>query len=396
MHILIISLFLSWHTSELFGADIGIGLGFGKSSRPYPDALTVLKNLGIRKIKTWSINPDWLYQAELIYGKGNVDVTVAIPNSDLWKMYNDLNYKNWVLGQVKRYQGIIKLIAIGNEPFHEDNRALAMPHLLPAFNSMVKLLNDNGLKERIKVTVPFSAVVLINTYPVENTVFHPDVIGVMRDIVNTIKNTGSVFSINIYPYFTYIGDNNIPLNFALGKDKSLFEAMLLGCREALKKIGAGSVPIIVGETGWPSKGGPKGTTIENAKLYTQHILRFATTNTIADSIYIFEAFDESEKPGSETEKNFGIGYENRQLKFPFEFKSVAAPCTVWGWRFYDFYDIVENDIGNKHAGHRNDCQPLCKSLTGCKGYSWFNNVCYFKGGANTFKPNGAVYSALLC
>ena len=103
---------------------------------------------------------------------------------------------------------------------------------------------------------------MVNTYPVENTVFHPNVIDTMREITTTMKNTGSVFSINIYPYFAYSYDNSISLNFALGKERSLFENMLRGCRVALDKIEASSVPIIVGETGWPSKGGAKGTSFK--------------------------------------------------------------------------------------------------------------------------------------
>ena len=43
-------------------------------------------------------------------------------------------------------------VAIGNEPFHEDNRNLAMPHLLGAFNKMVQVLEQKGLQNKIKVT----------------------------------------------------------------------------------------------------------------------------------------------------------------------------------------------------------------------------------------------------
>ena len=106
-----------------------------------------------------------------------------------------------------------------------------------------------------QVTIPFSAVVLTNTYPVENSVFHNGIINTMRSIVPTLLRTGSKFSINLYPYFAYAPSSDIPLNLALGKQGSLFEAMLRGCRVALDKIGARSLPIIVGETGWPSAGG---------------------------------------------------------------------------------------------------------------------------------------------
>ena len=48
------------------------------------------------------------------------------------------------------------------------------------------------------------------------------------------------------------------------------------------------------------------TTPQNEQAYLEHIVNFAKTNPLAQAIYIFEAFDESEKPGSETEKHFGV------------------------------------------------------------------------------------------
>ena len=103
--------------------------------------------------------------------------------------------------------------------------------------------------------MPFSAVVLANTYPVENSVFEAGIIDTVRAIVPTMQRTGSKFSINLYSYFAYLYSTDIPLDLALGRDGSLFEGMLKGCRVALDKIGANSLPIIIGETGWPSAGG---------------------------------------------------------------------------------------------------------------------------------------------
>ena len=86
---------------------------------------------------------------------------------------------------------------MGNEPYHSDNRGVAMPHLLNAFNRMVQLIEQQGLQNDIKVTVPFSAVVLANTYPPQNTVFASGIIDTIRAIVPTLQRTGSKFSINL-------------------------------------------------------------------------------------------------------------------------------------------------------------------------------------------------------
>ena len=50
-----------------------------------------------------------------------------------------------------KHRRIIKLVAVGNEPFLQENRAAAMPYILNAFNRIVKLVADNGLANEIKV-----------------------------------------------------------------------------------------------------------------------------------------------------------------------------------------------------------------------------------------------------
>ena len=96
---------------------------------------------------------------------------------------------------------------------------------------------------------------MTDTYPPENARFADGIMSVMQAIVPTMQRTGSKFSINLYPYFGYAYSSDISLDVALGKQGSLFENMLKGCRAAVDKIGGGSLPIIVGETGWPSGGG---------------------------------------------------------------------------------------------------------------------------------------------
>ena len=77
----------------------------------------------------------------------------------------------------------------------------------------------------------------------------------MQAVTPTMISTGSKFSINLYPYFDYAYSTQISLAFALGSSGSLLDAKLRGCRYALDKIGANALPIIIGETGWPSAGG---------------------------------------------------------------------------------------------------------------------------------------------
>ena len=103
------------------------------------------------------------------------------------------------------------------------------------------------------MTIPFSAVVLVNTYPIQNSAFDPLIIDLMRNITPTMIATKSKFSINLYPYFDYVSNPvDIALSFALGP---MLDTKLQGCRLALNLIGASALPIIIGETGWPTAGG---------------------------------------------------------------------------------------------------------------------------------------------
>jgi hypothetical protein len=96
----------------------------------------------------------------------------------------------------------------------------------------------------------------------------------------------------------------------------------------------------------------------------EHVIDFVRNNHLAETVYIFEAFDESEKPGEATEKHFGLGDTNRNPKFDLDLASYR-PCTQWGWRFYDNVDIVDADMGVQvPAGDRNDCQQICRDLPG--------------------------------
>ena len=52
-----------------WAGNIGIGIGFGKSSRPYDQALRDLKSKNFAQLKTWSINPEWLEQAQSVYSE---------------------------------------------------------------------------------------------------------------------------------------------------------------------------------------------------------------------------------------------------------------------------------------------------------------------------------------
>ena len=116
---------------------------------------------------------------------------------------------------MNNYKDIINLVGIGNEPFLD--RPGAWPQIVPAATRIHQLLRDNNLLQNMKMTVPFSGAILVNTYPVANTRFHPDAINSVKQILDMIRQEGSVFSINLYPYFAYAYDSGVSLDLALGR-----------------------------------------------------------------------------------------------------------------------------------------------------------------------------------
>jgi hypothetical protein len=46
---------------------LGVGVGFGRSSQPYTEALSKLRGNGVSILKNWSVNPDWLDAVESVY-----------------------------------------------------------------------------------------------------------------------------------------------------------------------------------------------------------------------------------------------------------------------------------------------------------------------------------------
>jgi len=88
-------------------------------------------------------------------------------------------------------------------------------------------------------------------------------------------------------------------------------------------VGGSSVPIVVSESGWPSAGGDASTTVTNAQTYNQNLINHVGTGTPkrpgAIEAYIFAMYNEDQKQGAETEKNFGLFYPNQQPVYTINF-----------------------------------------------------------------------------
>ena len=137
---------------------------------------------------------------------------------------------------------------------------------------------------------------------------------------------------NVYPYFSYIGNKaQIDINYALFTSpgtvvqdggnayQNLFDALVNTLYSALESAGAGSVGIVVSESGWPLAGGDAA----NAQTYNQNLINHVGQGTPkrrgAIETYIFAMFNEDRKPGAETEKHFGLFNPDQSPAYPISF-----------------------------------------------------------------------------
>lgn len=99
------------------------------------------------------------------------------------------------------------------------------------------------------------------------------------------------------------------------------DAQLDAVNAATARLGFGGARIAVGETGWPSAGDATqpAATVENAATYNRRLVSKALSATqigtpgkpgVFVPTYIFALFNEDQKPGPSSERNWGLLYPN--------------------------------------------------------------------------------------
>ena len=101
-------------------------------------------------------------------------------------------------------------------------------------------------------------------------------------------------------------------------------------------VGYGNVRIAISETGWPTAGDSTeiGANITNAQTYNQNLVDNILSNPTQGTparpgifipTFIFALYNENQKPGPTSERNWGILYPNGQPVYPLDIKSLSAP-----------------------------------------------------------------------
>ncbi|MBA0561427.1 hypothetical protein Golob_018257, partial [Gossypium lobatum] len=328
---------------QLFGGGVhGLGVNWGTMAShklPPKTVVQMLKDNGIKKVKLFDADSTTM---NALAGS-DIEVMVAIPNDQLLAMNSYKRAKDWVRRNVTRYNfdgGVnIKYVAVGNEPFLTTYNGSFINITFPALENIQNALNEAGVGDSIKATVPSNADVYNS--PESNPVpsagrFRPDISGLMTQIVEFLAKNGAPFTINIYPFLSLYGNDDFPFNYAFFDGgnpivdngiqyTNVFDANFDTLVSSLRAIGHGDMTIIVGEVGWPTDG-DKNANIANAQRFYNGLMPRLAGNVGTPlrpgyiEVYLFGLLDEDVKsvaPGN-FERHWGIYRYDGQPKFPLD------------------------------------------------------------------------------
>ncbi|KAI3751358.1 hypothetical protein L2E82_22442 [Cichorium intybus] len=303
---------------------IGVNYGTTADNLPSPKEVAqfLRENTIIDRVKIFDMNVE-IIQA---FANTGIYVTVTVPNGDIPSLKDQNKAEQWVKEKIKPYYPDTKIhyIAVGNEILHWGTPEI-IDSLVPAMVSLQKALVKVGISD-IKVTTPHSLGILLSSDPPSSGAFRPGWdVGIIKPMLAFLKESNSAFMVNPYPYFGYSPGNDSYCLFrpnpgfvdkGTGKKyDNMFDSLMDAVYSAMKKLGYADVPIVVGETGWPSLGEPWLTWVnnDNAKSYNEGMIKKSTSNVGTPlmpgknfEIYIFALFNENLKPGSLAERNFGL------------------------------------------------------------------------------------------
>ncbi|MQM06296.1 hypothetical protein Taro_039109 [Colocasia esculenta] len=313
---------------------VGVSYGMrGNNLPPVGEVVSMYTSYNIRRMRIYAPNTQ-VFQA--LRGT-NIELLLDFPGPLRTLAESPAAATDWVRTNILAHWPSVRFryIAVGNEVIFQSGVA---EYILPAMRNIYRALAAAGLQNQIKVSTSVQYSVLGESYPPSAGEFNSQVLPLMRPIVEFLRSTGAPLLVNVYPYFSYAGDpQNIDLAYAQFTSpdvvvvdgdsgleyQNLFDAMIDAVYAALDRVGAGSVDVVVSESGWPSAGG-LAATVENARVYNTNLVSHVGKGTPkkpgkAVETYIFAMFNENQKQPSGIENNWGLFYPNKQPVYPIRF-----------------------------------------------------------------------------
>ncbi|KAK8706006.1 hypothetical protein V6N13_049588 [Hibiscus sabdariffa] len=322
------------YVSDAAGS-VGVNYGRVANNLPSPDKVVqLLKSQGVTKVKIFDTDPAVLSA----FANSGISLVVCLPNEQLATAAGDQSFAdNWVQDNILKYYPSTKIeaIAAGNEIIGAtvtDETKSLVPAMKAIQASLVKFKLDSD----IKVSSPIAMSCMGSSYPPSAGSFKPELVdAAIKPMLDFLKQTGSYLMVNVYPFFAYKDSNNqISLDYALFKENpgvvdsgngikynSLFDAQLDAVFAALSALKFDDMEVVVTETGWPSAGDASefGAGLANAATYNGNLVRRVLSGNGTPlrpkdplSVYIFALFNENQKPGPTSERNYGLFYPDMQ------------------------------------------------------------------------------------
>ncbi|KAL6202401.1 hypothetical protein ACLB2K_026109 [Fragaria x ananassa] len=322
--------------SVAFAAEKGnIGINYGRIANNLPaptKVVELLKSQGITNVKLYDTDAAVL----TALADSNISVIVCLPNELLSSAAKEQSFADkWVQANISHYypKTQIEAIAVGNEVLDDKNNTTDF--LVPAMKNIHASLKKYNLDSSIKLSSPISLTALQSSYPPSAGSFKPDLVQpVIKPLLDFLQQTRSYLMVNAYPFFAYADNSDdISLDYAMFKQNpgnvdsgnglrymSLLEAQLDAVVSAMSAIGNKDVKMVVTETGWPSNGDENevGAGKENAAAYNGNLVRRVLTGGGTPlkpqeplNVYLFALFNENQKPGPTSERNYGLFYPDQ-------------------------------------------------------------------------------------
>ncbi|EFJ34772.1 hypothetical protein SELMODRAFT_230318 [Selaginella moellendorffii] len=316
------------------GAQAQVGINYGRVANNLPSpstAVSLIKSLGIDRVKIFDADS----QVLAALANTSIKVSIMVRNQDIPGIASNASHADsWVAQNVVHHYPAthIATILVGNEILSDTSiKSSTWPALVPAMENIFASLQARNLTAKIKVSTPLASDALSTSYPPSAGAFHSEIAtSVIQPLLAFLAKTGSSYHANVYPYFAYAGNSGqISLEYALfGSGSTVVQDGSLGYRDlldamvdstfaAMERLGYGDIPLVISETGWPSAGdsGQVGASVDNAQLYNARLAKKVASSQgtpkrpgVSIPTYIFALFNENEKSGAGTERNFGIFY----------------------------------------------------------------------------------------
>lgn len=328
-----------------FTGTYGINYGRLADNIPSPDkVVTLLKAAKIKNVRIYDADPDVLNA----FGGTGLELVVGLTNGLVKEMNSEADKAlDWVKQNVQAFYPKTHIvgIAVGNEILGGGDLELSEA-LLGAAKNIHNATKKLGLTG-VQISTAHSQAVFSNSYPPSNCTFKEGVSQYMKPLLEFFSQIGSPFCLNAYPFLAYMyNPGEIDINYALFQKTqgiydrktglhydNMLDAQIDAAYVALEDAGFKKMEVIVTETGWASKGDQNeaAATVENARTYNYNLRKRLAKKKgtplrpkIALKAYIFALFNEYQKSGQTSERNFGLFKADGTIAYDIGFSGLKS------------------------------------------------------------------------